>query len=386
MKRADASPSRGGRGGRGIRRAAPPVAVLVLLASWGGSNGPWGREALSGQEARPDREARYGQEAWLDPVASAPSIDRDLLERALQRAERLDPLASLIVKQRDSIIVERYYRGTRSDRATNLKSVSKTLLSPLVGIAIEEGLIRGPDQPLRELLPEYFRRLEEADRDAGAKRDLTLHHVLSMTSGIESTSFSNYGAWVSSRDWVWDQLRRPMVCRPGCFEYSTGSTHLISAILSRRAGESLKAYAERKFFRALGIRLPEWDRDPQGRYLGGNNMALTPRQLLRVGEVFLNGGRWEGRQLVPEWWIDLSWRPRATSPWNGHGYGYLWWSDHWGGRTAHFAWGYGGQYLVLVPTLDLVVVVTSSLSGRERGHTRRLRDFFDDYLIPAFAG
>jgi len=318
------------------------------------------------------------------PGARAP-VRQDRLARAIARAEELAPLSGLLVKQGDQLVVERYYRGMEGDRSTNLKSISKTLLSPLVGIAIEQGLLEGPDQPLEELLPEYFARLDGDGPDAAAKRAITLHHVLSMTSGLESTSFGNYGAWVSSRDWVWDQLRRPMVCTPGCFEYSTGSTHLISAILTARTGESLRAWAERSFFGPLGIALPEWDRDPQGRYLGGNNMALTPRQLLRVGEVFLHGGRWEGRQLVPEDWIELSWRPRATSPWNGHRYGYLWWSEDWGGHAAHFAWGYGGQYLVIVPSLDLVAVVTSSLGRTPRGHTRRLRDFFDDYLIPAFS-
>lgn len=395
-------------GGRRGRRRPWPLWVLgdslLILGFWGVLfAGPVGeRPTPPADDRRLESLARPGL-LGLSPITVPPrtttgsarvdtsgaatpaGVDQDRLARALARADELAPLSSLIVKQGDDVVVERYYRGMRAGRTTNLKSVSKTLLSPLVGIAIDEGLLEGPEQPLRELLPDYYERLPADDRDGVAKRDLTLHHLLSMTSGIESTSFGNYGAWVSSRDWVWDQLRRPMVCRPGCFEYSTGSTHLLSAILTRRTGESLKAYAERSFFGPLGIRLPEWDRDRQGRYLGGNNMALTPRQLLRVGEVFLDGGRWEGRQLVPRDWIELSWRPRATSPWNGHRYGYLWWSDRWGGHTAHFAWGYGGQYLVIVPSLDLVAVVTSSLARTQRGHTRRLRDFFDEYLIPAFS-
>lgn len=316
--------------------------------------------------------------------ATRASFDQDRLDRALARAEELTPVSSLLVQQHGEMVVERYYRGMRADRTTNMKSVSKTLLSPLIGIAIEDGLIEGPDEPLSRLLPEYWSRLEGADAVDARKRDLTLHHVLSMTTGIQSTSFGNYGAWVSSRDWVWDQLRRPIVCRPGCFEYSTGNTHLLSAILTERSGMNLRAYALEKFFRPLGIPLPQWDRDPQGRYLGGNNMALRPLDLLRFGEVFLADGVWEGERLVPADWISRSWRPNATSPWNGHQYGYLWWSDRWGGRDAFFAWGYGGQYLVIVPSLELVAVVTSSLARTQRGHTGRLRDFFDDYLIPAF--
>lgn len=316
----------------------------------------------------------------------AEPFDEDLLGRALERAADLPPLSSLLVARGGELLVERYYRGMRGDRPVNVKSVSKTLLSPLVGIALEHGDLAGLEQPLSELLPDYYERLEGRDLLSERKRDITLHHLLSMTAGIETTSFGNYGAWVSSSDWVWDALRRPTVCPPGrCFQYSTGNTHLLSAILQRVTGRDLRSFARDAFFGPLGIPVSAWDRDPQGRYLGGNNMALRPRDLLAFGQLFLDGGRHEGRQLVPGWWIEASWRPNATSPWNGHRYGYLWWMDDWGGERAYFAWGYGGQYVVIVPRLELVAVVTSDLGRRQRGHIRRLRDFFDEYLIPAFA-
>jgi len=351
------------------RWAAADVAVLLVFL---------GLSSVSTGETSPGSVRSAGD------AASGARFDQDRLDHALGRAEQLTPVSSLLVMQGGEMLVERYYRGMRADRTTNMKSVSKTLLSPLIGIAIEDGLLAGIEEPLSDLLPDYWSRLEAAGNADERKERLTLHHVLSMTTGIQSTSFRNYGAWVSSRDWVWDQLRRPVVCRPGCFEYSTGNTHLLSAILTERSGKDLRRYALDEFFEPLGIPLPQWDRDPQGRYLGGNNMALRPRDLLRFGEVFLAGGRWQGEQLVPADWIERSWRPNATSPWNGHRYGYLWWTDRWGGETAYFAWGYGGQYLVLVPALDLVAVVTSSLSRTQGGHTRRLRDFFDEYLIPAF--
>ncbi len=339
----------------------------------------WREAALTGIVLWVAASAGFAQETRL-AEDSAPAI-----ERMLAQAERMRPISSLLVAQGGQLVVERYYRGMRADQTTNVKSVSKTLLSPLIGIAIEEGLLAGPNQPISELLPEYFERLDHADQDT-RKSEIELRHVLSMSAGIQTTSFGNYGAWLSSTDWVWDQLRRPMVCDPGrCFEYSTGNTHILGAILTARTGMSLRDYAQSRFFGALDIRLPRWDRDPQGRYLGGNNMALTPRDLLKFGQVFLDGGSYNGRQLIPADWIDLSWQPRFSSPWNGHRYGYLWWTERWGGQTAYFAWGYGGQYLVVVPDLHLVAVVTSSLARTERGHTRRLRVFFDRYLVPAFA-
>ena len=321
----------------------------------------------------------------VDTPDVSPLYDPGLLERMLERAEQLTPLSSLVISRRGEVVVEKYYRGMRADRTVNVKSVSKTLLSPLVGIAIRDGLLEGPGQRIDEFLPEMFDRLEASGRLDPRKRRVTLHHLLSMTTGIQGTSFGNYGAWVASRNWTWDALRRPMECDPGrCWEYSTGNTHLLSVILSRRSGKSLRAYAREVFFGPLGIPLYEWDRDPQGYYLGGNNMAMRPRDLLKFGQLFLDRGGYEGEQLVPEEWIDLSWQSRNRSPWNGHWYGYLWWTEDWGGEIAHFAWGYGGQYVVVVPRLDLVAVVTSSLARTQRGHTRRVRDFFDDYVVPAF--
>jgi CubicO group peptidase (beta-lactamase class C family) len=161
-------------------------------------------------------------------------------------------------------------------------------------------------------------------------------------------------------------------------------THLLGIALAEAADRDLRSYAQQVLFGPLEIPLPAWDRSPEGYYLGGNNMALRPRDLLKVGVLYLDDGRWEGEQLVPEAWIAESWRPVFRSPWNGMGYGHLWWASDWGGEEVHSAWGYGGQFLVVVPRLDLAIVATSSLGRTERGHNRRMRRFFDRYAIPAF--
>ena len=301
-------------------------------------------------------------------------------EGILDRGEELNPLSSLIISWKGEVVAERYYRGMRSNRTINVKSVSKSLLSPLVGIAIRDSLLEGVHQKLIDLLPDYAEEIEESHRD-----EILLHHVLSMTTGLEGTSFQNYGAWVSSSDWVKFALERPAVCPPSaCMTYSTGNSHLVAVILARASGRDLRSYAREVFFRPLGIALPTWDRDPQGNYLGGNNMALRPRDMLRIGEVFLNEGRWGEQQVVPASWIKRMWDVYAVSPWNGHRHGYYWWSRTFGGEKTHFAWGYGGQYIFIVPQLDLVVVMTSSLTGRPRGvnHNRVVQDFLSDEIIP----
>ncbi len=350
--------------------------LLVLVVS-----------AVPSGRARPVPAAISETASARTPVLPSPDgpLDPALLDSLLARAAGMRPLSSFLVWHRGELVVNKYYRGMRADRVVNLKSVSKTLLSPLVGIALRDSLFDSVEQPIRDLLPGYYARLDASSADNPRKDEILLRHLLDMSSGLETTSFGNYGGWIASADWGWDQLRRPLECRPGrCFEYTTGGTHLIGIALAKAADTDLRRYARRVLFDPLGIQLPGWDRDPQGNYLGGNNMALRPRDLLSIGVLYLDGGRFEGRQLVPEDWIDESWQPRFRSPWNGHGYGHLWWSESWGGETAHFAWGYGGQYLVIVPRLDLVIVATSALERREAGHTRRMRRFFDRYAIPAF--
>lgn len=319
------------------------------------------------------REAAGGRDVVAVP-------DPDGLERALARAEAIEPLSSLLVSWRGRRVVERYWRGMGPDRPTNVKSVSKTLLHPLVGAAIREGRLEGVEQPVAELLPEYFDDVTDP-----RKRGITLGHLLSMSAGLESTSFGNYGEWIASRDWARDALERPLDCDPGaCWQYSTGNTHLVSVILTRATGMSTLEYARRVLFEPLGIPARSWDRDPQGNYLGGNNMSLTPRELLRFAELYVGFGRWQGEQIVPPEWILASWQPRAESPWNRHGYGYLWWIEEWGGERAYFGWGYGGQYVVVVPELELAIAATSDLSIRRRSHIREMRRFFDRWLVPAF--
>lgn len=316
----------------------------------------------------------------LPAVRATP--DTTTLAGAVRRAATLDPLNSLLVLHRDSLVVERYFRGMTAGHTVNVKSVSKTVLSPLVGIALRDSLLRDLDQPIYELLPEYF------EGDTGSVRyRITLRHLLSMTAGLEGTSFQNYGPWVTSPDWIRFALRQPVVCSPGrCREYSTGNTHLLAVILSRQAGTDLITWARQALFDELGIPLRPWDRDPQGYYLGGNNMRFTARELVTFGRLFLDSGRWHGRQLVPRSWIERSWTVVNRSRWNGNGYGYLWWTRRFNGETVHFAWGYGGQFVFVIPRLELVVVVTSSLANRPPGvrHNPRVYDLLACYVIPAF--
>src|SRR5690606_10421134 len=143
---------------------------------------------------------------------------------------------------------------------------------------------------------------------------ITIENLLTMQSGLESTSNRNYGAWVLSSDWVAYALRQPLESAPGTrMAYSTGNTHLLSAILTEATGLSTLAYARRVLGEPLGFHLASWPTGPEGIYFGGNDMEMTPRQMVAFGELYLNGGRADDRQIIPERWVEASLEPRAES-------------------------------------------------------------------------
>jgi len=275
------------------------------------------------------------------------------LEEAARTAQGLPRLYSLLVSRRGEIVLERYYRGTRATTPANIKSASKSVISALVGIAIERKLIPGVNASIAP----YFKEMLGADP---AKSKVTIEDLLSMRSGLEPITNRNYGAWVLSPNWVGYILRRPMNSPPGqTMRYSTGNSHLLSAILTKATGESTWAFANEVLAKPLGFTLSPWMRDPQGIFFGGNEMVMTPRQMVAFGELYLRRGRAGGKQVVPEAWVDASLVPRGRSDYSDQLYGYGWWIRELAGRQVYYAWGYGGQFIFIVPDLEMVVVTTS---------------------------
>jgi CubicO group peptidase (beta-lactamase class C family) len=313
--------------------------------------------------------------------APAPASVR--FDATLAAAREMPRLHSLLVNWRGTLLLEYYFNGARASRPANVKSVSKSIISALVGIAIDRGLIRG----VREPIAEYFPGMLNGDANA-AKRRITIEDLLTMRSGLESTSGRNYGAWVRSPHWVRFVLSRPLEATPGeTIEYSTGNTHLLSAILTRATRVSTWQFAQDALAQPLGVSLPRWTRDPQGVYFGGNEMLMTPRDMIAFGELYLNRGRAKGRQIVPGAWVHTSFVPRGRSYWSDQQYGYGWWIRELAGRRAYFAWGFGGQYIFVIPDLHLVVATTSSTAvGEERrSHRRGVLDLVEDLVLPAVA-
>jgi CubicO group peptidase (beta-lactamase class C family) len=316
--------------------------------------------------------------------AQTPPLDSGALSQTVERAGAFPRLHALIVARDGKPIVERVFRGPSLDTSVNIKSASKSVISALVGIALDRGVIKAVGQPILPLL--QARAPSGLPPKVGT---ITLDHLLSMRAGLERTSGRQfYGRWVMSPNWVNFALSRPFVDEPGGgMLYSTGNTHLLSAILTDASGKTTLDLARDWLGKPLGIVIPAWTRDPQGIYFGGNEMALSPRALLKFGEMFRNGGIVDGKRVLSESWIRASWTPR-THDRHDDGYGYGWFITEAHGQPVYYAWGFGGQMLYVVPSLALTVVVTSDSTAPfvETDYHCALQTLVGDGFVPAIMG
>lgn len=349
-----------------VRRIAA-MAAAALVVALGIAAVP---RRLAGPPSRPASAA--------PPRPARIALEPSRFDAVVKQAATLPRLRSLLVSVDGRLLVERYFQGATATRPANVKSASKSLIAMLVGIAIDEGAIGSVSDPVGRYLPEYVRNAPE-------KAAITIEDLLTMRSGLETTSNRNYGRWVQSSNWVRFVLDRPMVDVPGGrMIYSTGSSHVLSAILTRATGSTTFDFARKMLAAPLGIDLSPWQRDPQGIYLGGNEMAMRPRDMVRIGELVRDGGRVNGRQIVPEQWLQASMVPRTTSEWSGREYGYGWWIRSSADVPTFYAWGYGGQFIFVLPSIRTVVVSTSVAEpGSERHeHLQAIYDLLDQLIIP----
>ncbi|MEQ9307858.1 MAG: serine hydrolase [Balneolaceae bacterium] len=306
--------------------------------------------------------------------------DSSGLTKIFEQAEEISSLRSLIIQQNDHLIGESYFNGRTPNRPFNIKSASKSIIGLLVGIAVEEGFIPTIEEPISTYFPDYF------DENPDSKKEqITIRNLLTMQAGLASTSSGNYGAWVLSNNWIKYALDQDFVTEiDGRMVYSTGTSHLLSVIIARASGMNTKAFAEKYLFDPLNIVVGGWDRDPQGNYMGGNNLALKPTDMLKIGQMLIDDGKFDGQQIISHDWIINSFKTYTYSNYNPYGYGYHWWNTKTGDYTTFFAWGHGGQYIMMVPELDAVVIMTSSVTNASRRRTYKRPVFYllEEHIIP----
>jgi CubicO group peptidase (beta-lactamase class C family) len=343
--------------------------------------------------AWPTRGWRTGapQDQGLDPTVLAGIDDARLTYPTLR---------SVLVVRHGVLVLERYYQGAAQSSYFNVFSVTKSVTSALIGIALGDRSLGGLEQPIGRLLAAHL-----PPRPDPRLRAVTVEQVLTMTAGFPPDSTPGL---VQASDWVRFVLGRRLASRPGTrFAYSSEGSHLLSAILADATGQRTLRYAQARLFAPLGIASDHpfepvfaprnaaayqragfaWPTDPQGYHLGYGFLKLTARDLAKLGYLYLNGGSWEGRQVVPAAYVRASTSTQVlTGVTSGRltGYGYQWWTGTEQGHRAFAAIGLGGQLIEVVPDLDLVVVMTSAPSTAEEapsgGDSQRL---VGDLVVPA---
>ncbi|MEF2966762.1 serine hydrolase [Paenibacillus sp. M1] len=321
--------------------------------------------------------AQDNNSTFVWPEASPGELGADgelLLQMEEEVTENYPAINSLLIVKNGNIVYEKYFNNATKDTPVPVYSVTKSVMSALTGIAIEQGYFMGTDQKLSEFLPAIK---EQEDK---RKQEITIRHALTMTGGLERVD-DNYYAWYYTSDWVASAVGLPLTDEPGAvFEYNTGLPHLLSGALTEASGMSTKEFADKYLFGPLEITNYNWDHDSTGVYNGGNTLFLLPRDMAKFGYLYLNKGKWGDRQIVPGDWVEASTR-KQVSAYDGGEYGYLFWimnvSDSQGNLlSAYEANGYLGQHIRVIPELDTVVVVTSSQDSNVHG-------LVESYIVPA---
>ncbi|MGB4272950.1 MAG: serine hydrolase [Propionicimonas sp.] len=315
---------------------------------------------------------------WAISAPAAEGIDLARLEAGVEALEN-SSLFSVLVVRNDSLVFEEYFNGSARSSSNNVHSASKSVLGAALAIAVERGDIPSLDTRVSDVLPEYFTG-SESSRSA-----ITLRDLMTMSAGLSWTEDETEYKIESSTDWVAAVLGQRMASTPGTsFTYSTGNTHVLSAIIQRATGMGTCEFVHQYLFSPMNVTAEHWGRDPQGVSSGGYNLYLTPRDLAKFGLLMLHGGNWKGQQLVPAKSVQEAQRTvfdvDATTS-----YGELFWVRTIAGHKTFFAWGWGGQFVYVIPDEDLVLVITQNTSDDHANREVDAAAFIEESLLPSIA-
>ena len=318
----------------------------------------------------------YPTQGWRTAKPEEAGLDSDTLTRMVAeiKASGTQTRSSLVVHD-GYLVVEEYYNGFEREDQQSLYSCTKTVVGTLVGIAIAEGKIKGVYEKLPDLLP--------GEAMEPWMRDITLENLLTMSAGLPGDDwlydFKGLDEMLAAPDPLGYALSRPMVFQPGSrFEYTDAVSHMLSCIITEKTGMSAAEYAEEKLFKPLGITNYTWMGDAQGRSWGYARLKLRALDMAKIGLLYLRGGAWEGKQVVPAEWIEEATKHKVDANLLD-GYGYQLWVDDDGWYTAL---GYMGQFIMVFPELNTVAVFTGGTPDTYNYNV----GLVDRFIIPAAGG
>ena len=327
---------------------------------------------------------------WPTSSPEAQGVDGDLLDEAFRVAEELLYMHSVVVVRHDTLVGERYYHGYDTDVPHDIESVAKSFLAAIVGLALREAHFDSLEGKALDLFPEYNFDYENDD-DNFPKPLISFEHLLTMKAGWGGDE-DNRDQVVATDDWIGNTFALPLLEDPGTeFAFSTLGTHVLAGCVARASGQSTFDFADAQLFAPLGIDCDLWQQDPQGYHRGGDGMWFTPREMARFGQLYLRGGFLDDTQILPADWVAASFEDAAGGTWVEGlifliGYGYGWWTGWLAGEDIIFVRGYGGQFIVLIPSLDLIVVTTAYMppdSAQATAQEHAITEFIINRIYPA---
>jgi|GEM_PF-456436 len=307
-----------------------------------------------------------------------------IMEHALNESSKISGLRSLMVYYQGDVIAEHYFKSYDADSLDHLRSVTKSVVSILIGIAIDQGLIKDINDPIGSYLFNHQLTLKQAE--------ITIAQLLTMSSGMDwALDDDEHYRWSGATDHMHEILRRKVIRQPGTvFNYNTGDSHLLSVLLTDASGMNTAEFAEQNLFAPLGIKDYRWNKY-SGYYSGAASLELSPNSMLRIGQMMKDGGTYKGQRIVSQDWVSASTNiqmPLSQNPQEQEGYGYLWWSLMFKDHQFYAAKGYGGQNIMVVPDIDLVVVTTARWNITKKAAAAQQEDinrlFADHIAIKLF--
>lgn len=315
---------------------------------------------------------------WKHDTAENHNMNNEKLENFYKEiGNHTDIYGALVIKD-DNIIGEYYKEGYNQDSIFTLQSCSKSVTSSLIGIAIDKGYIRDVNVPISEYFPEI---LESNNQNL---KEITIWHLLTHTSGLNMNDTNNWNEWRTSENWVDYILSRGSKSKPGTrFDYSTGNSHLLSVILQKATGMTAYDFGKKYLFEPLGMESVKCELDPQGYSDGGNGFSMNIYDMAKFGRLFLNKGEWEGKQIISQNWIQESTKVQFDRKAGSANYGYQWWIRTFGSQKydTYFAQGHWGQFIFVIPEINLMVVFTS----HHEGSTNMYWNFVNE-VVSAYEG
>jgi CubicO group peptidase (beta-lactamase class C family) len=309
---------------------------------------------------------------WAVSTPEEEGLDPGLVLSTYQKAMSLSTIYSLLIVKNDRLVAEKYFNGQNYRTANSTASVTKSVVSSLVGIALRDYVLPSADQTIAG----YFPEIDWANIDS-RKSQITIRQILQMRSGFPWEEFEGYLETLFSRsNWIPLIEEFPLSADPGSrFGYSNFTAHLAGIIVARAANTTLRSFAQTRLFDPLDVTIGSWPTDALGYNFGSGDLALTPRAMAKYGSLYLHAGRLNGLQIIPAEWVSESLAPSSFNTYGGWvpqypdgkilahfdvlDYGYLWWSSKAGSHAFDFAWGHGGQLIVIVHDLDMIVVTTA---------------------------